>query len=163
MNGVNSYWTPFKFGELKRLADGSRSADTIATELGGGVTRNAVISKVHRAGDGLKLRPVSVIAVEKSLQMRGKPRPRRSPPKPPRAPEPPPAVALDEPSPVAEMFIPLPQRCSIHDLTDSTCRWPIGAPGHKDFFFCGGESVDGFPYCLPHSRIAYVAGSARRL
>ena len=98
MNGVNSYWTPFKFGELKRLADGSRSADKIATELGGGVTRNAVISKVHRAGDGLKLRPVSVIAVEKSLQMRGKPRPRRSPPKPPRAPEPPSPVVPDQPA-----------------------------------------------------------------
>jgi hypothetical protein len=40
-------------------------------------------------------------------------------------------------------------------LTAQTCRWPIGDPGAEDFFFCGGETAAGLPYCVFHARIAY--------
>jgi GcrA cell cycle regulator len=47
-------------------------------------------------------------------------------------------------------------------LSESTCRWPIGDPSSADFFFCGGKSNEGLPYCSYRSRIAYQAASERR-
>ena len=51
--------------------------------------------------------------------------------------------------------IPIGQRCTILDLTDSKCRWPIGDPGQPDFFFCGGRAIESLPYCGYHARVAY--------
>lgn len=50
---------------------------------------------------------------------------------------------------------PIAQRCTILDLTDSKCHWPIGDPGQPDFFFCGGKTLNGVPYCGYHTRVAY--------
>jgi hypothetical protein len=50
---------------------------------------------------------------------------------------------------------PIGQSCSLLELTDDTCRWPIGDPGSSDAFFCGGKTVEGFPYCSYHVRLAY--------
>ena len=68
-----------------------------------------------------------------------------------------------EPEPeVVENIIPMGQRCSILQSSESTCRWPIGDPSSADFFFCGGKSIEGLPYCGCHSRIAYQPVSERR-
>ena len=48
------------------------------------------------------------------------------------------------------------------ELTEETCRWPIGDPGGPDFFFCGGQTVTGLPYCGYHSRVAYQPAADRR-
>jgi GcrA cell cycle regulator len=61
-----------------------------------------------------------------------------------------------------ENVIPIGQRCSIVELTEDKCRWPIGDPAQADFFFCGGKSITGLPYCGHHSRIAYQPASDRR-
>ena len=61
-----------------------------------------------------------------------------------------------------ENIIPLGQRCSILELSEEKCHWPIGDPGTPEFFFCGGRSIDGLPYCGYHSRIAYQPVSERR-
>ena len=68
-----------------------------------------------------------------------------------------------EPEPqIVENIIPMGQRSSILQLSESTCRWPIGDPSSADFSFCGGKSNEGLPYCSYRSRIAYQAASERR-
>src|SRR5690606_11559605 len=56
---------------------------------------------------------------------------------------------------VAELFIPEDKRLSLLQLTEATCKWPIGDPLTKDFYFCGGHSLESGPYCEFHSRRAY--------
>jgi len=68
-----------------------------------------------------------------------------------------------EPEPeLIENIIPIGQRCSLVELNDEKCHWPIGDPGQPDFFFCGGKAVIGMPYCGYHSRIAYQPAADRR-
>jgi GcrA cell cycle regulator len=38
----------------------------------------------------------------------------------------------------------------------------VGDPGSPEFFFCGGQSIAGLPYCAHHSRVAYQPANARR-
>lgn len=60
--------------------------------------------------------------------------------------------------------IPLGQRCTLLELAEGKCRWPIGDPRDGDnFHFCGGKSIEGLPYCGYHSRIAYQPAVERRL
>src|SRR5262249_34912380 len=68
-----------------------------------------------------------------------------------------------EPEPeLIENVIPIGQRCSILELNEDKCHWPIGDPGQVDFFFCGGKSVAGMPYCTFHARVAYQPAADRR-
>ena len=161
-------WTDERIEKLKKLWAEGLSASRIAGELGG-VTRNAVIGKVHRLGlSGRAKAPSSSV-----------PRPRK-----PRAPtqfaRPRPATrgntalahhplafleaeAELEPQPeLLDNVIPIGQRCSILQLTEATCHWPIGDPGASDFFFCGGKTVSSLPYCVHHARIAYQPVQDRR-
>jgi GcrA cell cycle regulator len=55
----------------------------------------------------------------------------------------------------AELFIPVEERISLLQLTEKTCKWPIGDPMSSEFHFCGRESDEGKPYCEFHSRRAY--------
>jgi GcrA cell cycle regulator len=50
-------------------------------------------------------------------------------------------------------------RCSLFELQQWHCRWPIGDPTVEDFGFCGNKAVDGLPYCPAHARIAYRPGT----
>ena len=54
-----------------------------------------------------------------------------------------------------ELDIPLEQRLSLLQLSEQTCKWPIGDPLSADFYFCGQHSNEGQPYCEFHSRRAY--------
>lgn len=45
--------------------------------------------------------------------------------------------------------------CSLLELTEDTCRWPVGDPGEPGFFFCGQSPLKGAPYCGPHCRKAF--------
>ena len=53
--------------------------------------------------------------------------------------------------------------CSLLELTEERCRWPISTPGAEDFCFCGNTPVEGLPYCPGHSRLAYRPGSRQRV
>src|SRR5690606_42141236 len=55
----------------------------------------------------------------------------------------------------AELFIPEDKRLSLLQLTEHTCKWPIGDPLTKDFYFCGQHSLETGPYCDFHSPPAY--------
>ena len=156
-------WTDERVELLKKLWTEGLSASQIAAELGG-ITRNAVIGKVHRLGLSGRAKSPSSAA----------PRPRK-----PRAPGhmmrlsrpsmrgntalAPMYEADVEPEPeLIENIIPLGQRCTLLELSESKCRWPIGDPGSAEFFFCGGAPLDGLPYCNYHSRGAYQPAAARR-
>src|SRR2546423_985051 len=156
-------WTDERVELLKKLWADGLSASQIAAELGG-ITRNAVIGKVHRLGlSGRAKSPSSA-----------SPRPRktRAHPHMLRAARPvmrgntalAPVYDYDvdaEPEHI-DNVIPIGQRRSILELTEETCRWPIGDPGGADFFFCGAQPPPGLPSCEYHSRIAYHPASARR-
>ena len=155
-------WTDERVEMLKKLWTDGLSASQIAAELGG-ITRNAVIGKVHRLGLSGRAKSPSSAA----------PRPRK--PRPThmmRIPRPAMrgntalAQAYDyevEPEPeLVENIIPIGQRKSLLELTEETCRWPIGDPGAADFFFCGGQAVASGPYCGYHSRVAYQPANLRR-
>src|SRR5262249_42544542 len=143
-------WTDERVETLKRLWAEGLSASQVAAALGG-VTRNAVIGKVHRLGLSARAKSPSSAA----------PRPRK-----PRAHSHMLRVArhsirgntalahayeLDiEPEPeLIDNVIPLGQRRSLLELTEETCRWPIGDPGQPDFFFCGGQATTRPPH-FPH-------------
>jgi len=158
-------WTDERVELLKKLWSDGLSASQIAGELGG-ITRNAVIGKVHRLGLSGRAKSPSSTA----------PRPRK-----PRAPSHMIRVARPqmrgntalatqtmydmevEPEPeLIENVIPIGQRCSLLELTEAKCHWPIGDPSSADFFFCGGNTLESLPYCGYHSRVAYQPASDRR-
>lgn len=68
-------------------------------------------------------------------------------------------TSFAKPSPVrvnsADLAIPIEQRCSIMDLSEATCRWPVGDPQSSDFFYCGAAPLKGRPYCPAHCMRAY--------
>lgn len=162
-------WTNDRVELLKKLWTEGHSASQIAAELGG-VTRNAVIGKVHRLGlSGRAKAPSSA------------PKPRRSRPSSPStgtsrsaassaktqtaaalkmeaAPAPQP---LPEEEPLADL-IPISERATILTLTERTCKWPIGDPSTDDFYFCGRTSEAGVPYCPHHCKVAYQPVNDRR-
>jgi GcrA cell cycle regulator len=156
-------WTDERVENLKKLWADGLSASQIAAELGG-ITRNAVIGKVHRLGlSGRAKSPSS-----------SSPRPRKARAsshmmRVPRASmrgNTALARAFDydldlDPVPL-DNVIPIGQRKSLLELNEATCRWPIGDPGTSDFFFCGGNVIAGLPYCAHHSRAAYQPVTERR-
>lgn len=163
-------WTEERVDLLKTLWADGLSCSRIAEQLGG-VTRNAVIGKVHRLGLSGRVRTAAT-----SVPRQRKPRPQRAhvgnvhtPAGRAEAPR-----ARATASPVGDVDsimdnalqsdadIPVGQRCSIMQLTDDTCRWPIGIPCTPGFFYCGGMSIAGLPYCGWHSRIACQPAPVRR-
>jgi GcrA cell cycle regulator len=156
-------WTDERVELLKKLWSDGLSASQIAAELGG-ITRNAVIGKVHRLGLSGRAKPSSSVPrTRKSrpshLLRVGRPATRGN-----TALARLPIYELEpeaEPEPL-ENIIPIGQRCQLLQLSDATCRWPIGDPGSPDFFFCGGKPVSELPYCAYHARIAYQPIADRR-
>jgi len=68
-----------------------------------------------------------------------------------------------EPAPIVyDTVVPMSQRVSLLELNEATCHWPVGDPASPDFFFCGGKTLAGLPYCALHSRVAYQPAADRR-
>ncbi len=172
-------WTTERVEQLKKLWIEGLSASQIAAELGG-VTRNAVIGKVHRLG--LSGRAKTTAPAAKTRRPRTQtastaPTASTSPAdERPQAPtpqtngatalkmEPAPEAVLapvEEVAPVAEL-VPLSKRTTILNLTERTCKWPIGDPSTDDFYFCGHPAEAGVPYCPYHCKIAYQPVADRR-
>jgi GcrA cell cycle regulator len=61
-----------------------------------------------------------------------------------------------------EQAIESEQHCSLLELSEERCRWPINSPGEEGFCFCGNQPLGGLPYCAGHSRLAYQPGSRQR-
>jgi GcrA cell cycle regulator len=156
-------WTDERVEQLKKLWESGLSASQIAAELGN-ITRNAVIGKVHRLGlSGRAKSPSSSV-----------PRPRKARPaqhmvrisRPMSRGNTALAHAFEveqEHDPIAyDNVVPMNQRKTLLELSEETCHWPVGDPGSPEFFFCGGKSLAGLPYCAHHSRVAYQPAVDRR-
>ena len=142
-------WTDERVELLKKLWQDGLSASQIAKQLGG-VTRNAVIGKVHRLGLSGRATPS---------------KPQRTVFKAPRPPRP---VSSHAPSGPRRMAEPIsahqgpahpiideePGTATVLTLGAHMCKWPIGDPASHGFTFCGRRINDG-SYCVEHARVAY--------
>ena len=139
-------WTDERVEQLKQLWTDGLSASQIARVMGG-VTRNAVIGKVHRlglagrAGPARSERPRSV-AHRSVVRVAAVPEPVIVEHDP---------VVLDDGS-----------FATVLTLTDRMCKWPIGDPSEGQFHFCGHRPKAGSPYCEAHARKAYQPPAARQ-
>ncbi|MFY9897079.1 MAG: GcrA family cell cycle regulator [Xanthobacteraceae bacterium] len=52
--------------------------------------------------------------------------------------------------------------CTLMDIDTHQCRWPIGDPASTHFLFCGNDAIAGLTYCVGHARMAYRAPASRR-
>lgn len=145
-------WTDDRVERLKKLWTEGHSASQIAGELGG-VTRNAVIGKVHRLG--LSGRATPSRPPRRTIQLQ-RPRPVIRPPKSvTRLPPPPPPPVEAQPLPNGEF-------ATVLTLSDRLCKWPIGDPGEAGFRFCGRKNGAAGPYCEAHARLAFQPAKRRR-
>ena len=159
-------WNDERVELLKKLWSEGLSASQIAGRLGG-VTRNAVIGKVHRLG--LSGRATTSRMKSHRPRTRTAANARRIQQKTRFAPQGNPALrALYQPEAepftpsVEELVIPPKERRTIQTLTECSCRWPIGDPQSADFHFCGKTKVAGLPYCEFHARRAFQPPQPRR-
>ena len=155
-------WTDARIAHLKARWSQGVTARRIARELGGGISRSAVLGKIHRLGFA-ELSPRAW--VHRSHLKRA--RDRRISPQLWAAlgrtfagqQWPPPAWVIEAKpyveDPRIDADIPLAQRRSLLDLTRGACRWPVGDPSHPDFFFCGAEALRGELYCAAHRARAH--------
>ncbi len=187
-------WTDERVDALRTMWIEGKSASQIAKELGG-VTRNAVIGKVHRLGLSNRggnaetpeeeVRPVEVApAAPVEPPVAAPPPVAEAPAAPPvaapRAVREQPVVArprpLDQPQPpqpagseispealanLAEVA-KRAKKLTLMQLTERTCKWPVGDPATDDFWFCGLPATAGKPYCEAHVAVAFQPMSARR-
>ncbi len=194
-------WTDERVETLKRMWGEGQSASQIAKELGG-VTRNAVIGKVHRLGlsnraGAVSAEPIEIAEAQVPAVVEDKPHMRTESATPARQPKPDPDAEvieeLDEngiPISAARRAIipagqPLPpqpsaneispealakvneveksaKKIGLMELTEKTCKWPVGDPATPDFWFCGLPSQQGKPYCEAHVGVAFQPMSSRR-
>lgn len=153
-------WTDERVELLKKLWTDGLSASQIAAELGG-VTRNAVIGKVHRLGLSGRGQPTSSIKRQRRTHSSGIRRVRQMISVGNLALKAD-AMAEAELQPRRNVVVPIPRKLSIFQLTERTCKWPLGDPGHEDFHFCGHDSLENLPYCEYHAGVAYQAPDTRR-
>ena len=185
-------WTDERVETLKRMWAEGQSASQIAKELGG-VTRNAVIGKVHRLGLSNRTNGAEPEAAAAE--------PAAAPQAEPAATEAAPAdsALFDDEAEAAEPVVaelparrgivpagqPLPpqpspsevspealatvreiekkaRKLTLMELTERTCKWPIGDPATDDFWFCGLPVQPGKPYCEAHVGLAFQPMSSRR-
>ncbi len=189
-------WTDERVELLKKMWSEGQSASQIAKELGG-VTRNAVIGKVHRLG--LSNRAGAAPAAEVK-PAKGKPEQKAKPDQKARPEDDVPAAAEERPAQPAAVVAPVPsparkaiipagqplppqpsaneispealarvsevekkaKKLSLMELTERTCKWPVGDPATEDFWFCGLPMQQGKPYCEAHVSVAFQPMSSRR-
>ncbi len=136
-------WTEEKVAKLKELWGKGSTASQIA-EIIGGISRNAVIGKAHRLNLSAKIKTRTATSnqnFENSLEesnIKTK-RSRRSKFK----------------SLIIEKDFEPENPKQLEELDESCCKWPIGHPDEKSFYFCGRTSLKDFSYCKLHLLYAY--------
>lgn len=149
-------WTEDRVEMLSKLWAEGLSASQVAKQLGG-VTRNAVIGKVHRLGLSGRAKPARL--VKRAPRQASAAKTRTVAPRAPRMPRriapTPPAVPLEAKKMDNGEF------ATILTITDHMCKWPIGDPSESDFRFCGRGTDKADPYCAAHAQVAYQPARRR--
>ena len=142
-------WTPEREEKLKELWKKGHTASQIASLLGD-TTRNAVIGKAHRLN--LEARAVS----------------KKSAPRINRENDTKPEIKTQKLGRKARFKALLLDKSfeeenpkKLEELTDETCRWPIGNPYEEKFYFCGRKSLEKFSYCKLHVLYAFQPKNAK--
>ena len=201
-------WTPDRVEALKKMWSDGQSASQIASDLGG-VTRNAVIGKIHRLGlsnraTGIQKEKSLNSGQETSSNPKNKKihvtnkaganefKPERSnqnkksvnltqvkkePTRPvqhnlskpiiftanqPLPPQPSTSEISEETLKNVKSIEKKSKKLSLMELTERTCKWPIGDPATDKFWFCGHPAEPGKPYCETHIEIAFQPITSRR-
>ena len=140
-------WNDERVELLKKLWAEGLSASQIASKMGG-VTRNAVIGKVHRLGlsgratpakpqrgcsfDELSDAPESTVAEIEDAK-----------------------PIISEPDYANPISLSGEDRMTVSNLRNNMCKWPIGDPATDDFHFCGQSAAMGKSYCAYHAKLAF--------
>ena len=136
-------WTEEKVAKLKELWGKGSTASQIA-EIIGGISRNAVIGKAHRLNLSSKIKTRTATSnqnFENSIEEKNikNKRVRRSKFK----------------SLIIEKDFEPENPKQLEELDENSCKWPIGHPDEKSFYFCGRSSLKDFSYCKLHLLYAY--------
>lgn len=183
-------WTDERVELLRKLWNDGLSASQIAAQLGG-VSRNAVIGKVHRlklSGRGkttttaprskkvnttATAAPRPSASVQASSNVGGSHSHTTSTVRTATVTKTVGSAALQMEyetdvvaetviKPASDVVVPISRRLSLLQLSERTCKWPIGDPLSEEFHFCGHESGESSPYCGYHSKLAFQPTSERR-
>lgn len=145
-------WNDDRVEQLKKLWSEGLSASQIASRMGG-VTRNAVIGKVHRLGLSGRAAPAKPQRGRLYSEPREdiEPLPREATLKP----------LIPEPEFIAPIVLESGDCATVATLKGNMCKWPIGDPAKDDFHFCGQASPTGKPYCAYHAQLAFQPAQKR--
>ena len=137
-------WTEEKVAKLKELWGKGNTASQIA-EIIGGISRNAVIGKAHRLNLSAKIKTRTATSSqnfnkstsEKNIQTARRGR------------------KIKFKSLIIEKDFEPENPKQLEELDENSCKWPIGHPDEKSFYFCGRSSLKDFSYCKLHLLYAY--------
>ena len=141
-------WTDERVELLKTLWSEGLSAAQIANKMGG-VTRNAVIGKVHRLGLSGRATPAKPQrgcgpAPERKETIAAKPAARTEM-----------RSVIPEPESIAPLVLDTGDKTTVNTIKNNMCKWPIGDPAKDDFHFCGQPALMGKSSCTHHARMAF--------
>ncbi|MEL6362611.1 MAG: GcrA family cell cycle regulator [Pseudomonadota bacterium] len=152
-------WNEERVELLKKLWAEGLSASQIAGKMGG-VTRNAVIGKVHRLGLSGRATPAK--------PQRGRDLAHETTPVEPAAPtlrsaptQPTHEAGSSEPEFIAPITLTSGDMTTVATLSRNMCKWPIGDPASDDFHFCGQQTEPGKSYCTHHANMAFQPSQKR--
>ena len=173
MSEVSLSWTEERVELLRQHWAEGKSASQIAALLGHGLTRNAVIGKVHRLGLAGRAKspspsaprprqpssaPAHRVSAPRASMLGAAPRIVRGATALALAPE---TLMEAQPQVHESVVLPMSLRVTIVDLKEAMCRWPLGDPTSPEFRYCGAQSSNG-PYCAHHGALAYQPAQDRR-
>lgn len=182
----NVSWTDERVELLKKLWADGLSASQIAAKLGG-VSRNAVIGKVHRLklsgrakspnkGAPKAKRPTTARSGGGTFNPSARTQAfgatargsggggvsRTVGATALKADTEMRALELPDTRPIEDIVVPIAKRLHLTELNEHTCKWPYGDPLSGDFHFCGHRTDEGSPYCAYHSKVAFQQNDRKR-